>query len=522
MPVFSQYICAGHPLLWIETHEENRAIGAFIKEMSASKEKYNFYAWDRVEGISTAKLTGDGLTFAKVQSEVSLSELKEAFDWFTKAKDNSILFFKDFHHYVEKDMVTRTIRNLTQGTGSTVAFKSCHKAIVCISPLVKVPLEIEKEIVVIPFKLPVREDLRVILKTVCESATDPAEGREVKYPEDDSLIIDSALGMTSYEAENAFSVSLIGSKGKFNTKTIQGEKAAIVRKGGVLEIIEQTKNLEDIGGNENLKACILERAGCFTEESRRFGIRPPKGILMVGPPGTGKTLGANAIAAALTRPLLKFDLSRVYGQYVGESEGNLRRAFTQAEGVAPCVLMIDEVDKAVGGADDSGSHEVSKRVLGNLLTWMSDKTADIYVVATANNCSSIPDAMLRPGRFDKIFFVDFPGKTGRKEIFSIHLKKIGRKPSDFDLSILAEATEGFTGAEIEVLLQEALVKAFSVKSELKVEHIVAAVPLITPVRKIMGDKVNQAREWADMHGALFASTPEKAGPVSTSKRKITN
>jgi len=504
-PVFSQYIMAGYPLLYVETHEEYRAIGCLLKEFTNTREKYHFYTFDCVDGIASVKLTDGKVVSAKIQSDVPLSELKEAFEWIEKANPNSILILKDTHHYIEKPTVTRKIRNLTP------IFKAAGKALICMSPVVKIPPEIEKEITVIPFKLPTKEDLKIILRTVCEAG-------EVKYPESDELLLDSALGMTSFEAENSFAVSLIETRGKFDPKIIQKEKAAIVRKTGLLEIVEQTYTMADIGGNDNLKAWITGKGKCFTEGARRFGILPPKGALFVGPPGTGKSLSAKAISAALNRPLLRLDLGRVYGQYVGESESNLRKVFTQVEGVAPCVLMIDELEKALGGAEDG--HEVRKSIFGNLLTWMNDKTADIFIVATANDCKSIPPAMLRSGRFDKIFYVDFPDKKSRKEIFNIHIKKIGRKPANLINDELLAATEGFTGAEIEVLLQESLTTAFTEGSELQTNHILASIGSITPTRKMMGGKVQEGLEWAKEHGALFASTPEEAAPVTEAKRKI--
>jgi SpoVK/Ycf46/Vps4 family AAA+-type ATPase len=238
---------------------------------------------------------------------------------------------KDYHPFLKKEfqdstLITRKIRNLV------TKFKAQGKVLVILSPTVEVPLELDKEMTVIEYKLPEAKDLRIVLKSVCAAVGAP-------YPKEDTLIIDSALGMTSTEAENAFSVSLIEAN-KFDDVLIRKEKAQIVKKTGILEVIDSNLTLEDIGGLENLKEWLTARQKCFSPEAKTFGVTPPKGLLLVGVPGCGKSLTAKVVATAWGRPLLRLDMGSVFGSYVGESEHNMKKVLDMAEAVAPCVLWI--------------------------------------------------------------------------------------------------------------------------------------------------------------------------------------
>jgi SpoVK/Ycf46/Vps4 family AAA+-type ATPase len=376
-----------------------------------------------------------------------------------------------------------------------------------ISPSVEIPHEIEKDTTVIHFKLPDINELRVVLNSVCEAASENHEEAKMIYPKDDELVLKSALGMTSFEAENAFSVSMVEKK-CFDPSVIQREKASIVKKTGLLEVVDTPYSLDDIGGLENLKRWLKNREGCFSENASKYGITPPKGLLLVGVPGTGKSLSAKAVARAWSRPLLRLDVGKVFGSYVGESESNLRRCLAIAEACSPVVLFIDEFEKFFGGADSKDAHETTKRVLGGFLTWLSDKTADVFIMATANNVDSIPAAMLRGGRFDAIFWVDLPDKTQREEIISIQLKKVGRNVKDYvdGMSKLVDASEGFSGAEIEVWVKEALVYSYSQgQKKLTVDSLLEVVSGITPISKLMNSEIKKSRDWAEARGIKMAS-----------------
>jgi SpoVK/Ycf46/Vps4 family AAA+-type ATPase len=236
----------------------------------------------------------------------------------------------------------------------------------------------------------------------------------------------------------------------------------------------------------------------FTEEARAFGLPAPKGVLLLGVQGCGKSLCAKAVASLWQLPLLRFDMGRMFGSYVGSSEENIRRAIAVAESVAPAILWVDEVDKAFAGSQSSGLSDAgtSARVFGTFVTWLSEKTAPVFVVATANDISHLPPELLRKGRLDEIFFVDLPGLQERESIFAIHLAKRGRNPADFHLAALAEAAETFSGAEIEQAVISGLYDAFSEQSEITTKHLLCAVHETVPLAATMDEQIDRLRRWA--------------------------
>jgi ATP-dependent 26S proteasome regulatory subunit len=428
--------------------------------------------------------------------------------------ENSVLFLKDFHHYCKKDVFNRQIRNLVS------PFRATGKVLAILSHTIDIPAEIEKEITVINFKLPDVNHLKVVLKSVCEAASTP--GHECPYPKNDEAILKASLGMTAFEAENAFSLSMIEEK-KFDVGVICREKAAIVKKTGLLEVIEPDVTLADVGGLENLKDWLEARKNCFSEKARKFGITPPKGILLIGTPGTGKSLIAKAVASAWNRPLLRLDMGKVFGGIVGESESNLRKCLHIAAATSPNVLFTDEIDKGLAGAKSgSGDSGVTKRVFGGLLTWLQEKTEDVFLVATANNVSDLPPELLRGGRFDAIFWVDLPDDEQREEIISIHLKKVNRPTSLYNIKELAHVSAGYSGAEIEVWVKESLVHAFQKDQELQDKHLLETIKDITPISVLMKQDIDNAKQWADSHGVKYASRKTVKAPQTEvqGKRKL--
>jgi len=504
---FLNYALAGYPLLWVESHEEARAIRTLATQLMNSKERYTVYTWDRADGIQLFKNDKGKISFSKVTPpagsppEIDYSDPLIMLGWMEKAPENTVMLMKDFHHYVDKDfsqqiasIITRKIRNLIP------TFKSMGKVMAVLSPTVKIPLELEKEVTVVPFSLPTRDELKATLKSICDSG-------EVEYPkENELLLIDSALGMTEIEAENAFSVSIVETKGKLDPAIIQREKVAYIRKTGLLEVLETGLTMADIGGNERLVRTMGKWGKLYTEEARKFGAPAPKGCLLGGPPGTGKTLAGKVIASVLVRPLIKLDAGKLFGSYVGESEANVRRAFTLIEALAPCVVLIDELDKAFGNTEGHQTHETTDRVKGYILNWMQERKADVFIVGTANKVSHIDNALLRAGRMDAIFWVDFPGLKQREAILKIHLKKVGRDPDKgFDLEKLSTSSQGFTGAELEQWIKASLVEAFDQGKDLSTEVMLASKGLVTPVIRLMGNEIKEYRQWAQDHGAIQAS-----------------
>lgn len=275
---------------------------------------------------------------------------------------------------------------------------------------------------------------------------------------------------------------------------IQQSKEQIIAKSGVLEMVKVTNTIDDIGGLENLKQWVKDQSYILANlaQSKAFGVKAPKGTLIVGMPGCGKSLTAKATATLFQQPLLRLDIGSLLGKYIGESETNMRRALAMAESISPCVLWVDELEKAFVGMSGNNASEVSSRLLGYFLTWLQEKTAPVFIVATANDITALPPELLRKGRFDEIFYVGFPNTTERKQILSIHLKKAKQKVEKFDLSELARLCRDYSGADIENAVYEGVKQAF-IKQEksLTTELLEKAIEETTPLRKTLKDKVGE-------------------------------
>jgi SpoVK/Ycf46/Vps4 family AAA+-type ATPase len=305
------------------------------------------------------------------------------------------------------------------------------------------------------------------------------------------------------EAENVFAKSLV-EKHAFDVDVILSEKEQIIRKSGILEYYPFSEHIGDVGGLDLLKDWMEKRTVAFTEKARAFGLPSPRGVLLLGVQGCGKSLSAKAIGSLWRLPLLRLDVGRIFAGIVGSSEENMRKAIRVAESVAPCILWLDELEKGFSGTQSSGMSDggTTSRVFGTFLTWMQDKQAPAFVVATSNDVTALPPELLRKGRFDEIFFIDLPAKEERKQIFTIHLRKRKRNPEDFDLDRLAEATPGFSGAEIEAVVVDALYDAFDSLREGGDEHeidtdtIIAAAHNTVPLSMTMRERIEDLREWA--------------------------
>jgi SpoVK/Ycf46/Vps4 family AAA+-type ATPase len=298
------------------------------------------------------------------------------------------------------------------------------------------------------------------------------------------------------------------------------EKQQIIKKSGLLEYYESQEEFAHVAGLQNLKQWFIKRSVAFTDRATRFGLPPPRGVLLLGVQGCGKSLCAKAASALWELPLLRFDLGRMFSSLVGSSEQNIRQAVRTAESIAPAILWIDEIDKALAGAMGSGGSDggTSARVFGTLLTWMSEKTAPVFVIATANDISHLPPELLRKGRIDEIFFVDLPTTDERIETLKIHLQRRGRDPRKFDLQELARASEGFSGAEIEEGIVSALFDAFDQQQDLDTEIVRASLAETVPLSKTMNEELNRLRGWAI--GRARPASGQVAVAGDQSRRKI--
>jgi ATP-dependent 26S proteasome regulatory subunit len=370
-----------------------------------------------------------------------------------------------------------------------------------VAPVMEIPTELEKEITVLNYPLPSREDLGELLDRIIE---DLKQFKQVRIELDDAgreRLLQAALGLTLGEAENVFAKIIVKDErlSGDDVNEVFAEKQQIIRKSGLLEYCATSESFANIGGLKVLKEWLNKRSVAFSNEARAFGLPAPRGILMLGVQGCGKSLTAKAVSTQWQLPLLRFDMGRMFGSFVGSSEENVRRAISVAESVAPAILWVDEIDKAFAGSQGSGISDggTTARVFGTLLTWLSEKSAPVFVVATANDISQLPPELLRKGRLDEIFFVDLPSRDERLEVFRIHLVKRGRDAARFDLEALADAGNDFSGAEIEEAINSALYDAFYAKTELTTEHIRTALVQSVPLARTMDEQISRLRRWAE-------------------------
>lgn len=477
---------ARYPLLYLVSWEEER-VEAMLLRMAKSHNK-DLYVWSVTRGLR--KSSGGRAPVPVEGTEKPLS----AFAAISRLQDAAIVVLKDLHPFLDDPEVVRGLRDLSR------ALKSTFTTAVLLSPVLKIAPELEKEITVVDVPLPGFADLFQLLGEIVAVVRESGRATVDLQRERVDELVRAAQGLTLAEAENVFARA-IADDGRLDASDIAmvlEEKQQIVRKSGLLEYVPVSLGLDRIGGLELLKEWLGRRRTAFGEEARRFGLPEPKGILLLGVQGCGKSLTAKAVAAEWRLPLLRLDVGRIFSSFVGSSEQNLRRAIGVAEGVAPVVLWIDEVEKGLSGAASSspGDSGVSARVFGNLLTWLQEKTAPVFVVATANRIDLLPPEFLRKGRFDEIFFVDLPSEPERGEIFRIHLRAKQRDLAAFDLDALAGLSAGFSGAEIEQAIIDGLYDAFSEGTALAQAHIEQALRAAVPLSRTMADDIDKLRTWA--------------------------
>ena len=491
---------AGFPLIYLATTEYGRVMQK-VRSMSFQL-GYKCHTWDAVDGLKThvadnscrLKEIKDHPATGETLDPLALLEYLRGGLCMQEDRTPEVFILEDFHKYFDEMKFPEMLRKLSSD------LKACNKHIVFISPYTKFPIELEKYITLLTIPLPDKDDLELRLRQVA--------GRDSNInPDLQKYIIDSALGLTDTEAELAFRLAKtkVGLNRRDAIEVIASEKEQIIKKSGILDYVKVDSSLENsVGGLENLKMWLMQRNKAFELKAKAFGLKEPKGILLLGVPGCGKSLTAKCIAAEWKQPLLKLDIGKVFGQYIGNSESNIRQAIATAEAVAPCVLWIDEIEKGlkVGGNGDGGT---TSRVFSTILTWMQEKTKPVFVVATANDISQLPPELLRKGRFDEIFFVDLPTRDERKNIFRIHFQKNHVGHSNIDYERLADASKFFNGAEIEETVKEAMFIAYVNNPNapyLTTDDVVKAASTIVPLAQTMKTKIDSLREWARTRARL--------------------
>src|SRR5215469_1853391 len=413
---------------------------------------------------------------------------------------------KDLHRHMDDPVVVRRLRDVGQ------KFATNRRTVILTAPKISIPPELASLVEFLELPLPDRQRLRQIIDEVLVRVSRTHTLQRRLEPAGLDAMAENLRGLTEEEAERAISQALVARYALCSetvTDVLEAKKA-LLRRSEMLEFVEVSDSLSTVGGLDNLKRFLAQRRGSWEEQARAFGLDPPRGVIILGVQGCGKSMCARAIAGEWKLPLVKFDTAAVYDKYIGETEKRIQKVFQVAEGLAPCVLWIDELEKVFAGSGpDSASADagVSSRLLASFLSWMQDRKAPVFVAATCNNVNVLPPELIRKGRFDELFFVDLPSQAERKQIFAIQLNKRKRNPSDFNLDQVAGAAKGFSGAEIESLVQTALYAAYSQKQQLTTQHLLAAIQATVPLSTTRAEETEALREWAEKR-AVPASLPE--------------
>jgi hypothetical protein len=494
---------AKNPLIWIVTQEEARVERSILDAAKAST--YDVRYWDCSTGTSDA--AGKQVT-ANGDPQAVVAAIRDT-------KQRCVWVLRDIHLWLRDPMVLRGLRSLARTLPQAERLEA--RSVVILSPSSEVPPELQGHTVVINWPLPDREEITQILDACIAGL--PPEIASTVTPLKREAAIDAAIGLNAEEASAAYSQSIVTLR-TVDPETVAAGKKRVIAREKVLELFDpDPRGLAAVGGLDSLKDWLTVRRSAFSQKARDFGLPSPKGALLVGVPGCGKSLTAKAIAAAWGMPLLRLDLGALQSKWVGESQANIRKAFALAETIAPAILWIDEIEKALAGAASGAADGgVSTDALGALLSWMQDRKAPVFVVATSNDVSALPPELLRKGRFDEIFWVDLPTAAERSSILTATLAQYKRTADGLDLAAVATATRDFTGSEVAELVPSALFPAFA-----DGERGITTADLITmagrtvPLAKTAAEKIERLRKWA-AERARPASAPEVAAPVGVGRK----
>ena len=526
----SKLFRARFPYIYITTWEEERALSV-IKKLAKSEKLIrvprDVYIWTQTNGFLLDGKKIDGT-----------SSPDKAIDFIRDCNKNAVFVMCDFHVYfgVKGRQVDYNVVRRLRDIISELKTSKFRKNVIFIASELLIPESMQKEVTIVDLPLPTLEEIKAKLdKMVSQNNQIDTTGLDEEGKE---KLCKAALGLTLQEAENAFALSMVND-GKIDGKDLSiilSEKMQVIKKTGILEFINTDIKISDVGGLENLKNWLNKRNNSWSESAKKYCLPAPKGVLITGVPGCGKSLTAKAMSAAWQLPLLKLDFGKIFSGIVGSSEENMRKAIKTAEAVAPSILWVDEIEKSLSGmgSGSNGDSGTSSRIFGTFLTWMQEKTAPVFVIATANNISGLPAELLRKGRFDEIFFVDLPTHRERKEIFKLHLaKRLKDKDVASKLNVndelfekLADMTEGFVGAEIEQVVITALYEAFFNKRPLEFTDLESTIRNVVPLSVTQKEQILTLRQWANVRAvaatrkddmAEYSSNVEEGSDINNSR-----
>ena len=477
-------IRARTPILWIRSLEEERVDG-LLEQAAQRLGGRTLLRWDFIDGLSGAPNRSGEATRNPMAALACLDPLPP--------EQGALLVLRDFHRYCEDAGVCRRLRNLAS------SLRQAPRTLVITAPDWAIPRELEDSITLLDLPLPGAEEIRQLLSTIAGASGYPMA------PAVCEQLTAACHGLSEQRVRQLAARALArrGQLGEADLAEVLEEKRQAIAKSELLEYCPSEASPADIGGLEALKHWLEQRHMAFSEEAMRYGLPLPRGVLLVGPQGTGKSLTAKAIAHSWSMPLLRLDVGRLFAGLVGASEARTRDMIQRAEAMAPCVLWIDEIDKGFGG-DSRSDGGTSQRVLGTVLTWMAEKTSAVFVVATANGVDKLPGELLRKGRFDEIFLLDLPSADERRSILDLQLRR--RRPKhSITLEVLVDRTAGFSGAELEQTVIEAMHLAFAEQREFGEADLIAAASQVVPLSRTAREQLEELQAWASGGRARPAS-----------------
>jgi hypothetical protein len=503
---------ARNVLLWVVTREESRVEKHLIEAAAAAG--YVPRTWDAAQGV--ARIDGSVEPIGGPDIGDTLNAIKDR----SNGQERGAWILRDVPGWLSPPIglvPLRQMRNLAKLLPTTK--RESAQAMVVITPVKDVPLELTGHATVIEWPMPDREEIAAILDVTINSL--PEEIRAGAAPNGTrEAAIDAAVGLSGEEAQACYAQSLVKFR-KIDPVVVAKEKRRVIARERVLEWFDPIPGgLESVGGLDVLKSWLVQRKSSYSKAAREYGLPAPKGVLLVGISGCGKSLTAKAVATAWGVPLLRLDLGALRSKFVGESEGNIRKAFDVIQAIGRCVVWLDEVEKALQGAT-SGSADggVSSDALGAILSWMQDRSGEAFIVATCNDVSGLPPEFLRKGRFDELFFVDLPNKVERREVLKAALKSHGRGEADVDLIAVGDACEGFTGSEIAALVPDSLFAAFNDGArEIATDDLLAAAKTVVPLSKTAEEKISTLRNWAN--GRARNATSQVEVTATSSQNRV--
>ena len=469
------------PLVQVETSEEVRMMQ--LLERVANLEGWPLFVWSIADGIRRVPRTD---VIAQTY------EFQAALRHIDKTPQNGIYAMLDAQPYFEDPVNVRLIKEIAQEYYKTA------RTLVFLSQQIEFPAELQRMSARFSLPLPTTQEIRELIKEEAQlwerESGAPIKGQQQAL----ELLVQHLSGMCRDDAQRLVRQALRDDSAITldDIHRVLRFKRESLRDGGLLDFEIDSGSFSDVGGLKSLKRWLELRRPALTGDAAKLGVEAPKGVLLLGVQGAGKSLAAKAIAGSWGLPLMRLDFAVLYNKFHGETERNLRQSLQQAEAMAPCVLWIDEIEKGLATDTAGGDGGVSRRVLGTLLTWMAERKSRTFLVATSNDVSQLPPELLRKGRMDEIFFVDLPDQTTREEIYRIHLKKRKLDPAQFDITQLALAADGFSGAEIEQTVVAAIYEALADKKPLATEHVLTEIGRTRPLSVVMAEKVEGLREWA--------------------------